>query len=283
MNRRQLIDYGRQTLEAHDIINSHNDAWLLFAYVTGINRVSYLMSPAEAVPPEQEEKYKRCIEKRAAHYPLQYITHTQAFMGLDFYVDENVLVPRQDTEVLVETVLEYLKSDMDVLDMCTGSGCILISLAANVAVGCGVGADLSLGALKVAKTNAALNHTDNLTFVRSDLYEGVDLTFGMKKFDVIVSNPPYIASKEVLALMPEVRDHEPVMALDGHDDGLYFYRKIISGAKAHLKENGMIFFEIGWDQADSVSELLAAADFSQIRVKKDLAGLNRVVYAVNNS
>lgn len=282
MTRKELLDYGGRFLEEKEIVGAGVDAWLLFQHVTGLSRVAYLMAPDTVVDLTEEEKYKACLEKRGSHYPLQYITHTQAFMGLDFYVDENVLVPRQDTEVLVETVLSYLNADMDVLDLCTGSGCILISLAANVPLGCGVGADLSEGALNVARTNARLNNVSSLAFVHSDLYEGVIQAYGDKKFDVIVSNPPYIASEEILTLMPEVKDYEPMMALDGHKDGLYFYRKIVAEAKAHLKENGMIFFEIGWDQADAVSALLADAGFNQIKVKKDLAGLDRVVYASNN-
>ena len=132
MTRRELLDWGKHTLEENHIVGASVDAWLLFQYVTELGRMDYLLAQSTSVTEEDIEKYKACIKKRAEHYPLQYITHNQPFMGLDFYVDENVLVPRMDTEVLVETVLEYLKADMEVLDLCTGSGCILISLAANV-------------------------------------------------------------------------------------------------------------------------------------------------------
>jgi len=282
MTRKGLLNDGQRILMENGIAGAGVDAWLLFQHVTGISRVTYLMAPEAEVSVEDEEKYRRCIQKRSERYPLQYMTHSQSFMGLEFYVDEHVLVPRQDTETLVETVLGYIKDGMDVLDMCTGSGCILISLAANVSPGRGIGADLSGEALAVAEMNAKLNDSKAVSFIQSDIYEGIDSQFGDARFDVIVSNPPYIASDEIETLMPEVSIHEPRMALDGHADGLYFYRKIISGAKAHLKENGMIFFEIGCDQAESVSRLLRESGFSGIRVKKDLSGLDRVVFAVNN-
>lgn len=279
MTRRELLTYGKSCLEAHHVLEANIDSWLLFQYVTELNRATYLMDSEAEAGFDEEVKYKQCIKIRAQHYPLQYITHSQEFMGLDFYVDEHVLVPRQDTEVLVETALGYLKDGMDILDMCTGSGCILISLAANKDLGSGVGVDLSEDALHVAQMNAMLNHTETLEFIQGDLYEGIERVYDMRKFDMIVSNPPYIPSAEILSLMPEVKDYEPKMALDGDVDGLYFYRKIIAKAEKHLKDNGMLFFEIGWNQAKDVSRLLLNAGFCDIQVKKDLAGLDRVVFA----
>ena len=278
MTYKELLKYGEQMLCGKGIVNYAADAWLLFQYVFKINRLDYLMEPQKAADEKDEEHYRECIKVRGGHYPLQYITHGQNFMGLDFYVDERVLIPRQDTEVLAEQVLRFLKDGMSVLDMCTGSGCIITSLAANRKLSRAVGADLSVQALEVAAGNAVKNGQNNIEFIQSDLFENI-----RGKFDVIVSNPPYIPSEEIETLMPEVKSCEPRMALDGSSDGLLFYRKIISSAAGCLCEDGMLFFEIGWDQAEAVRKLLAEAGYTGITVKKDLAGLDRVVYAVSPS
>ena len=211
--------------------------------------------------------------------------------GWIFYVDENVLIPRQDTEVLVEHTLKFVRDDMRVLDMCTGSGlyyrkycdsralrtgsgCIIVSIAANRRLARAAGADLSEAALRIAAQNAAANHVPDIEWIQSDLFADICGTF-----DVIVSNPPYIPSGEIETLMCEVKQYEPVMALDGSGDGLAFYRKIIAEAKEYLSENGMLFLEIGWNQAEDVSRLMETAGYTGITVQKDLAGLDRVVYA----
>ena len=226
MTLKSLLAEGREVLTAAQIADADIDAWLLLQYVTGINRMMYLMEPDKSVSNEDTLAYHEVIARRATHYPLQYITHTQEFMGLDFYVDERVLIPRQDTEVLVEMALEFLKDGMTVLDMCTGSGCILISLAANRRLASGLGVDLSEGALEVAQKNARANGLDQLEWIQSSLFEAFenDLDKSDKlQVDMIVSNPPYIESEVIPTLMPEVRAHEPMMALDGFEDGLYFY------------------------------------------------------------
>ena len=241
----------------------------------------YLMEPDKLVSDEDTLAYRAVIARRATHYPLQYITHTQEFMGLDFYVDERVLIPRQDTEVLVETTLEFLKDGMTVLDMCTGSGCILISLAANRRLASGLGVDLSEGALEVAQKNARVNGLSQLQWIQSSLFEAFenDLDKSDKlQVDVIVSNPPYIESEVIPTLMPEVRVHEPMMALDGFEDGLYFYREITANAPAYLKNKGYLLFEIGYNQGEAVADLMRMTGFVNVQIKKDLAGLDRVVY-----
>ena len=205
-------------------------------------------------------------------------------MGFEFYVNENVLVPRQDTETLVEKALEILKGRKSprILDMCTGSGCILLSLLALTEEAQGVGADVSPMALQVAKKNAdSLGVADRADFVESDLFltpffqekTGKD----MPLYDILISNPPYIRSADIEELMEEVRDHDPRLALDGHEDGLYFYRKIVSEGKLFLKKDGWMLFEIGYDQGENVSKLLEKAGFRQVQVIQDLAGLDRVV------
>lgn len=274
MTYRELINEGTRQLTEHEIPDSMTDAWYLCQYVFDISRIDYLMDPGREADEALKEKYMDCIRLRANNYPLQYITHEQGFMGLDFYVDENVLIPRQDTEVLAETVLDFTKHDMSLLDMCTGSGCILISIAANKHLARAVGADISPAALEIAKKNASMNRVGGIEFIQSDLFENVEGTF-----DIIVSNPPYIPTKKIDTLMKEVRCHEPRTALDGENDGLHYYRRIIGSAARFLKEDGMIFFEIGWNQAKDVKRLLEAGGFGRVVVKKDLAGLNRVIYA----
>ena len=281
MTLKSLLAEGREILTAAQIADADIDAWLLLQYVTGINRMMYLMEPDKSVSNEDTLAYHEVIARRATHYPLQYITHTQEFMGLDFYVDERVLIPRQDTEVLVEMALEFLKDGMTVLDMCTGSGCILISLAANRRLASGLGVDLSEGALEVAQKNARTNGLDQLQWIQSSLFEAFenDLDKSDKlQVDMIVSNPPYIESEVIPTLMPEVRAHEPMMALDGFEDGLYFYREITANAPAYLKNKGYLLFEIGYNQGEAVADLMRMTGFVNIRIKKDLAGLDRVVY-----
>ena len=281
MTLKSLLAEGREVLTAAQIADADIDAWLLLQYVTGINRMMYLMEPDKSVSNEDTLAYHEVIARRATHYPLQYITHTQEFMGLDFYVDERVLIPRQDTEVLVEMALEFLKDGMTVLDMCTGSGCILISLAANRRLASGLGVDLSEGALEVAQKNARANGLDQLEWIQSSLFEAFenDLDKSDKlQVDMIVSNPPYIESEVIPTLMPEVRAHEPMMALDGFEDGLYFYREITANAPAYLKNKGYLLFELGYNQGEAVADLMRMTGFVNIRIKKDLAGLDRVVY-----
>jgi release factor glutamine methyltransferase len=220
---------------------------------------------------EQVTEYESILSKRAEHVPLQYITGEQEFMGILFHVNDAVLIPRQDTETLVEEALKVIRPGMKVLDMCTGSGCILISILKNIVDVEGYGYDISKQAINVAKENAKLNHV-NATFERSDLFEDVSDTF-----DVIVSNPPYIPTDVISGLMPEVAMYEPMQALDGKEDGLHFYRRIIADASKYLKPDGKLLFEIGHDQGESVPKLMKDAGFKEVRVIKDLAGNDRVV------
>ena len=206
---------------------------------------------------------------------MQYLTGSTEFMGLPFFVNESVLIPRQDTEVLVETALAMMKPECRLLDMCTGSGCILLSLAKLGTVAEGIGVDISEGALKVAERNRENLGLPQVRLVHSNLFESVEGVF-----DMIVSNPPYIPTEDIEDLMREVRDHEPHLALDGSKDGLLFYRKLAEESGRYLVPGGSLLFEIGYDQGGAVSQLLDQAGFKDIHVKKDLAGLDRVVYAV---
>lgn len=276
MTYRECYEQGCRTLQAAGIEEAALDARLLLEAVCGTDRNDLLVHGEQPVSPEAEEKYLNWIRQRAEHIPLQQLTGEQGFMGLTFSVNEHVLIPRQDTEILVEEVLKELHDGMRVLDMCTGSGCILLSLL-HYSNDCeGLGVDLSAEALEVAGRNVLKVLTpekaEHAHFLQSNLFEKVE-----GKFEIIVSNPPYIASAEVEKLMPEVRDHEPRMALDGTEDGLYFYRRIIEEAGKHLVSSGMLFFEIGYDQGQAVSELMRTEGYCDVQVVQDYAGLDRVV------
>lgn len=272
MTRREALRAATETLTKAGIEQAQLDAALMLFHVTGLTRQELLFDGDLPLAAECEQRYFYLILERAKHIPLQYLTGEQEFMGLTFQVSPAVLIPRQDTECLAEEVLRVCAGKR-VLDLCTGSGCIAISVAKLGAPAYVQATDLSEGALAVAKENALELHAD-VEFYRGNLYEAV-----RGRFDIIVSNPPYIASAEIESLMPEVRVHEPRMALDGKEDGLSFYRRIITGAGEYLVPGGRIFFEIGFDQAMAVSELLHENGFQDIHVKKDYAGLDRVVFA----
>lgn len=278
MTLKETYEYGQEQLKNAKIDDAILDAWYLLEHATGISRAMYFMDMNREISLEQETAYRTYIASRAQHIPLQHITGVQEFMGLEFCVNEHVLVPRQDTEVLVECVLGDLESDMQILDMCTGSGCILLSLLKLCACSSvtGVGVDVSQEALQVARRNAEKLKVD-AQFLSSDLFEKVE---GL--YDIIVSNPPYIRTSVIEELKEEVKFHDPYLALDGKEDGLYFYRRIVEEISKYLKKGGKLYFEIGHDQAEDVSMLMEHAGFTDVTVKKDLAGLDRVVFGVYN-
>lgn len=271
MTFREAEQKGEKLLESAGIADAKIDAWLLLEMVAKIDRSFYFTHANAFVEPEVLNEYERVLEKRAEHVPLQYITGEQEFMGMTFKVNSNVLIPRQDTEVLVEEVLKALEPGMEVLDVCTGSGCILLSILKNAPTVRGTGSDVSKQALLVAKENARL-HGLEAEWVRGNLFDNVS-----GRFDVIVSNPPYIPQAQIPTLMPEVQLFEPLAALDGGVDGLDFYRRIAALAPEYLKEDGLLFFEIGCDQAEDVRRIITESGFAELSVEKDLAGLERVV------
>lgn len=273
----EIYKEGRACLEAADIGEAELDARLLLEFVCGTNRNTLLAHGDREVSAEECERYRELIGKRAAHIPLQHLTSEQNFMGLTFLVNKEVLVPRQDTEVLVEEAMKHLHDGMRILDLCTGSGCILLSLL-HYSNDCeGVGTDLSPQALSVARENyerlREARPEMKARFLEGDLFAALE-----ERFDMIVSNPPYIETGVIDTLMPEVREHEPLMALNGGADGLAFYRRIAKQAGAYLNGGGMLFFEIGCGQAEAVCGLMKEAGFCEIQVVKDFAGLDRVVY-----
>ena len=272
MQYRELYRMGKDRLMEAKIPEAELDARLLLEEVCGTDRNDLLVHGDREIAPEQSERYLDFIHRRQKHEPLQQITGYQEFMGLRFKVTPDVLIPRQDTEILVEEVMRYLHDGMHILDMCTGSGCILLSLLKYSNDCEGTGCDISEPALKVAEENAEMLSL-NASFVQSNLFENIS-----GKYEFIVSNPPYIPTGVIPTLMEEVRDHEPVSALDGREDGLYFYREIVEKAGEYLYPGGMLFFEIGYDQAEKVSSLMREAGYQEVTVCKDLAGLDRVVY-----
>lgn len=276
MNYRKLYETGKDRLEKAGIQEAALDARLLLEEVCRTDRNTLLVHGDRAVTEEEETRFRIFIERRSTHEPLQQITGWQEFMGLRFSVTEDVLVPRQDTETLVEEVMRYLSDGMEILDVCTGSGCILLSLL-RYSNGCrGVGCDISEKALAVAGQNAK-ELGISAQFIQSDLFESIE-----GRFEYIVSNPPYIRKDMIPTLMEEVRDHEPLIALDGGEDGLDFYRKITREATEHLYSGGMLFFEIGYDQGEAVKLLMEEEGYEEVTVSQDLAGLDRVVYGTFN-
>ena len=271
MNYTEAFLMGMQKLKEVEIGEAQLDARLLLEEVCGTDHNTLLCHGDREVSEAEEEQYRKALEQRAVHVPLQHLLGYQDFMGLRFQVNEYVLIPRQDTEILVEEAMRYLHDGIRILDLCTGSGCILLSLL-HYSNDCeGVGVDISQEALQVAAQNAELLGI-KADFLKSDLYEKVT-----GKFDLLVSNPPYIERKVIPTLMEEVREYDPYIALDGGEDGLDFYRRIIGGAQDYIKRGGQILMDIGSGQAKAVGELLREAGFKEIDVCRDFAGLDRVV------
>lgn len=269
-------------LEQEDIMDAKIDAWYLLEYITGFSRVDFLLRGNEDMSDQEYQKLRELTAKRAAHVPLQHLIGTTEFMGLSFYVNEHVLIPRQETELLVEEVLKVCNG-RTVLDMCTGSGCIIISLATLGNVKEAYAVDLSNEALAVASKNATL-HNANITFIQSDMFKDIKNNNNINtKFDIIVSNPPYIKTEDIKDLMQEVKEYEPYMALDGDEDGLKFYRIIANEAGNYLNEGGYLFLEIGYNQGEDVKQLLSERNFTNIKLLKDYAGLDRIIIARLNA
>ena len=280
-----LLNEGSAALLQAGDTDGENDAKLLLFEAFHLDLVHFLMdrlrplSEQDEQVQEQIRTYRSMITKRASRIPLQQILGSQEFMGLEFYVNEHVLIPRQDTETLVELVLQEQQStEKKLLDLCTGSGCIAISLAVKGGYESVTATDLSEEALKVAERNAKARQKE-IIFRQGDLFTALPQS-ETGTFDIITSNPPYIPTAVIATLEPEVREHEPMMALDGTEDGLKFYRQIAKKAGTWLKPGGVIYLEIGYDQGEAVSGLLREAGFDKVRVVKDLPGKDRVVCGI---
>lgn len=281
---KEVLEDGIHLLDAAALEEARLDAWLLLEYTADITRAWYYAHMDDALDEETAARYINLCEKRVQRIPLQHLTGQAWFMGYEFYVDERVLIPRQDTEVLVEEALSCMKSleKPHILDMCTGSGCILLSLLMELSDASGTGVDVSEGALCVARENRKrLGLAERAELIQSDLFSAdyFDKNSGkeQQEYDMLISNPPYIRTADIEGLMDEVRLHDPRIALDGMADGLYFYEKITEQAGAHLKPGGWLMYEIGCDQGADVAAIMKKNNFTEIEVKKDLAGLDRVV------
>ena len=275
MTYRALWEQGRDRLISAGTGDAATDAALLLEKVMGTSRQDLYGNGDRPVDPASAEEYLRLVGRRCAHEPTAYILGGQEFMGLFFGVDERVLIPRQDTENLVEEAMKELSSGMRILDLCTGSGCILLSLLHYSSGTTGTGTDLSPAALEVARMNAErLGLSERAAFSCGDLF-GAPSARG--QFEMIVSNPPYIRREEIDTLMPEVSAHEPRTALDGGEDGLSFYRRIVKEAPDHLVIGGLLFVEIGYDQGAAVKALFEEEGYSGVRVIRDYGGNDRIV------
>ena len=291
---KEMLTMGEKQLMDSDIADATRDCKILYCYMMDIPFSKIILEYQEVLQDRLCDKYFELIDRRSKGEPVQYIMGCQEFMGLEFIVNENVLIPRQDTETLVEDALEIIntgslrgedmdvkRKEWDILDLCTGSGAIGVSLAriANkVNVTC---SDISEGAIKVAKENAQKHGlAKSMKFEQGDLFKPFNKHFHKQKFDMIISNPPYIKSSVIPTLQKEVCEHEPLSALDGGESGLDFYERIVSGVGSHLKKGGVLLLEIGNDQGEAVSGLLSRnGEFTSIRVLRDLAQRDRIVFA----
>ena len=268
-----LLADGTKMLTQAGIDEAELDARYILEYITGLNSAQYFIHSEDIIEKDKAEEFFRLIERRSKRIPLSYVIGTRDFFGLTFKVDENVLIPEQETELLVEEVIKHSEGK-SVLDMCTGSGCIAISIALFGNPSKVAASDISEKALEVARENAKSLKAGEISFIQGDMFENVT-----DKFDIIVSNPPYIETKVIDELMPEVRDYIPRLALDGDIDGLKFYRIISKEAVKKLNKNGRIFYEIGYNQSRAVASILLENGFTDVKIMKDYSGLDRIVMA----
>lgn len=277
---RELYEEGRRILEQAGLPDAALDARFLLEEVCGTNLQTLLVFPEKKVTEEEVNQYRAFVQRRKDREPTAMILGEWDFMGLTFRLNKSTLIPEQDTEVLVETALEELKrrgsgeAPLRILDLCTGSGCILLSLLHELRNAGGLGTDLSEEALEAARENAVrLGLQERAAFRQGDLWEPV----GDERFDLIVSNPPYVPTDVIPTLEPEVRCGEPYAALDGGEDGLVFYRRILKEAAGHLKPSGIIIVESGFDEAAQIAAQMQDQKLRGIRTVKDYGGLDRVV------
>lgn len=269
--------YGLSQLSKAGITSAKTDVILLLCYILGRDRAFIHAHPDFLMDSELLSKFQNALKQRISHRPIQYITGICEFMSLDFFVNENVLIPRQDTEILLENIFKNFpdkEASLKILDIGTGSGCIAVSLAKHYQNAFITAIDISDGALLVAEKNCKFHNVANqIKLINSNLFENLT----PQKFDIIVSNPPYIPTSDISNLEPQVKLHEPHSALDGGSDGLDFYRKIIKDAPLFMCNNGFIAFEVGILQDLDIKNLMLEK-FIKIGITKDLSGINRIVY-----
>jgi len=285
----EALRWAADFLEFHRVPDPHIDAGVLLAYALGWERKELFIHPERVLSGVEMERFRRMIDRRARREPVQYIVGEVEFLGRRFKVDRDVLIPRPETELLVEEAIDSLeKEDRDggergitVLDLCTGSGCIAVSIAREIPYSRVYAVDISEGALEVARENAERHGVgDRIIFLPGDLFEGIEHLGLEGEIDLVISNPPYVSKKDIETLQPEVKEYEPLQALYGGEDGLDFYRKIIEESPFYLAHDGFLILEIGYDQSDNVVRLLEEeGSYRWIEVKKDLAGIDRIIKA----
>lgn len=275
-----LVKWAIDDFRTRGIENPRLDAELLVAHALDIDRMRVILDGARPLEGAELDKLRNLVKRRRAYEPIAYLRGTREFYGLQFRVDKRVLVPRPDTETLVDVALArstHVSMCMRQLDLCTGSGCVAIAMAKQRPTAQVVATDVSADALTVARDNALRLGAYNVAFAQGDLFEPVA---NARRFDVITANPPYIPSGDIAGLMPDVREHEPKLALDGGDDGLVLVRRIVEAAPNHLEPGGLLALEIDSKEAADTAELLTKAGFTDVRVTRDLAKLERVVSGV---
>jgi release factor glutamine methyltransferase len=274
----EAVSYGAKVLQDNEVVEPRRESALLLMLATGKDR-AYLIAHSEAaVDGLEDQKFREYIERRASHEPFQYISGHQEFFGLDFSVSPDVLIPRPETEAVVEASIEALREDPspEFLEIGVGSGCISISILNSLKAARGVAADVSETALRVAAGNAAKHGVDDrLELLISDVFESI----GWRRFDLIVSNPPYVPFDDLGTLQPEVRDFEPVNSLSDGRDGLSIVRRLVEGSPDRLKKGGRLIFEIGFNQSTPVAEMFNAAIWRELEMLPDLQGIPRIVRA----
>ncbi len=274
-----LVKWATDDFRARGIESPRLDAELIVAHTLKIDRMRVILDAERPLEGVELAQLRDLVKRRRAYEPIAYLRGEREFYGLKFRVDKRVLVPRPDTETLVDAALarsSHLSMSMRQLDLCTGSGCVAIAMARQRPTAQVFASDISTDALAVARDNALRLGAYNTAFFESDLYAA----FAGKRFDVITANPPYIASAEIPTLMPDVRDHEPKLALDGGEDGLVLVRRIVTDATAHLEPGGLLAVEIGAGEAPATVLLLEAGGFVDVRVHRDIARIERVVTGV---
>ena len=272
MKIREALNKGSNILKESDIEYFKEDALELLSVILNTDKINIILNGEESLEEEKEQQYFNFIKRRSEKEPLKYITGYADFFGLVLKVKNGVLIPRVDTETLVEEVISIEREKKNILDMCCGSGAIGIALAKNIKDSEVTLADISEVAEEVTKENIVRLDVNNAKFIHSNLFENI----GSNKFDVIVSNPPYIRTDVIDTLMEDVKDYEPHLALDGGEDGLYFYNKITKEASKYLCEGGYLCYEIGYDQGEDLRRLMEGEGFKDVRIIKDLAGNDRV-------
>jgi len=272
---RELLDWLIRQFKNNEISSPKQNAETIISHVLKMKRLDIYLHLGNEISEVQINMIFKIASRREKHEPLQYILGETEFFGYKIKVNKSVLIPRPETELLVEKIIFEEKKANSVLEIGTGSGAIIIALAKNLDLKIIDAIDISETALKKAKQNAALNNIE-INFFQSDLFENITT-----KYDLIVSNPPYISQEEYEQLPIEIKDYEPKSALQADNNGLYFYKKILQNAKEHLTESGKIYFEIGYDQAEKITEIAKKNGFSDIQVFKDLNGFDRIMRIIN--